>query len=146
MKITTILSFLMLVAVLAFAGGASAQTVGTMPVLYNASGQTVNTSGGTLPSGTYYLATGALDPVTYYGDGTFRYDLLGTFGGSVYNPTGQAGNYTIPAQSLPSVGIPNTGAGGNALSTSIILAFSALAGVLGFLYVTRSSYAGSQQS
>lgn len=144
MKITSILSVLVFVAVLALAGGAYAQTTGMMPVLYNASGTAVNTSGGTLVSGTYYLATGALDSVTYYGDGTFRYDLTGTFGGSVYNPSGQAGNYTIPAQSVPSVGIPNTGAGGGAMNVFIVLALSALASAFGFMYVNRSSYAGSK--
>ena len=144
MKFTSIITFLVLVVFLVFSNGVSAQTTDLMPVFYNSAGQAVNTSGGTLPAGTYYQMPGQLGPVTYYGNGTFMYNLTGVFGGSVYNPTGQAGSYTVPAVSTPSVGIPNTGAGGNAISVSIILALSALASVAGLFYARSSKYADSK--
>ncbi len=143
MKFTSILSITLIASVLAFAGLASAQTTTTvtMPILYNADGQAVNTSGGTLPAGTYYLASGEVGPVTYYGDGTYYNSAAGVFGGSVYNATGEAGTFTVPAMtSTASVGIPNTGAGGDAIGVWVTLAISALASIAGALYLSRSRY------
>ncbi len=141
MKITSIFSVLALVALLVFAGVAHADTAATMIVLYDASGQPVNTVSGTLSAGTYYQLPGLVGPVTYYGDGTFRYNLSGTFGGSVFNPTGRAGIYFIPDSSIPpSVGIPNTGEGGNAAYLWTLIALGALVGVGGLTYLSRRAY------
>ncbi len=117
MKFSSILSVFVLAAVLAFSGGVFADTTGNMPILYNSSGTAVNTSTGVLPAGTYYLGVGATQPVTYFGDGSYFNAATRTYGGSVFNPTGRAGVYVIPAQgevadpSIPTgnVGLPNTG-------------------------------------
>ncbi len=135
--------------VLVFAVGASAQTVsvGVMPVLYDSDGDPVNTSGGVLLRGIYYLDTEGDVPVTYFGDGSFYNPATRMYGGSVYNPTGRAGSYTIPYSfsEVPptviptTVGIPNTGlGGGNSLTTWAILAISALVSVAGVSYISRS--------
>jgi hypothetical protein len=141
MKLTSMLSVFALALVLTFAGTAQAAT-GVMPVLYNSSGVAVNTSGGVLQAGTYYLGTGATQPVTYFGDGSFYNAATNMYGGSVYNPTGAAGIYNIPAQGeAPDpgpVGIPNTGAGGDAMGVWALLALSGSAAVAGAFYLARS--------
>src|SRR4051812_1936413 len=109
---------------------ASAQTAATMPVLYNQSGMQIN-AGNTsaLPAGYYYLGTGGTRQVYYYGNGTYFDPATGEFGGSVNNPSGQAGvnlgymtntgvytgstgtTGTTGSGSTP--GVPNTGSGGD---------------------------------
>ncbi len=150
MKISSLLSVFALALVLAFAGTVHADTMGTMPVLYNASGAAVNTSGTSLPAGTYYLGTNATQPVTYFGDGSFFNPATGTYGGSVYNPTGRAGTFVIPAQGEAvdptggtggAVGVPNTGAGGDSQMLWAVLGLSGLASVIGAAYLARSRHA-----
>lgn len=144
MKFTPMFAMLTLVLVLVFAGAASAATYGVMPVLYNSAGVAVNTSNSiALPAGTYYLGTGASQPVTYFGDGSFWNAATRTYGGSVYNPTGRAGTYTIPdvtpSEVPPAVGIPNTGSGGDAMGLWLVLALSGVAVVAG-AYYTRHAF------
>jgi hypothetical protein len=155
MKFTSILTVFTLALVLVFTGAAQADTIGTMPVLYNASGQAVNTSGGVLPAGTYYLGTGSTQPVTYFGDGSFYNAATRMYGGSVFNPTGAAGTFTIPAAGeapaptpgtgtgtgTGSVGVPNTGMGGEASLLWAVLGLSAVAGVAGASYLARGRHA-----
>ncbi len=141
MKIRSFLAVIfLLAAAFAFAGSAHAQTFGTMPVLYNASSQPVNTSGGTLPAGTYYLQTGGVEPVTYFAGGTFYDPATRMTGGSFFNPTGAAGVYAIPDNTGTTLGIPNTGAGGNAAAVWALLLVSGLVAVLGGTYLARSRY------
>ncbi len=119
--------------------GSVAVGTGIMPVLYNSSGQSVNTSGGSLAPGYYYLTTDAHQQVYYYGDGTFYNSTTGLFGGNVSNPTGAAGSYTVYGSgSAGTVGIPNTGVGGDAGVVWAMLAFSLLASLAGGVYVVRA--------
>ncbi len=117
MKFTNILAVFTLAFVLAFTV-VQADTLATMPVLYNASGVAVNSSGGVLPAGTYYLGVGATQPVNYFGDGSFYNPATRMYGGSVFNPTGRAGTFTVPSQGeapdpgtggVVAPGFPNTG-------------------------------------
>lgn len=149
MKFTSTLSVFVIAAALLFAGGAvQADTIGTMPVLYNSSGQAVNTSGGVLPAGTYYLGMNATQPVTYFGDGSFYNAATNLYGGSVYNPTGAAGTFVIPTQGEAidptTVGVPNTGMGGDAANLWVTLALSGLAAAFGAYYIARSRYVASK--
>ncbi len=137
MKFKSILSiFLVFVAVLGFTGLAHADSLGVMPVLFDSSGHAVNTSGGTLQRGSYFLQVGGVEPVFYYGDGTYFDSLTGLFGGSVFNPSGGAGTYVIPG-STEVVGIPNTGQGGGAPALWALLGISALTVLAGASYATR---------
>ncbi len=143
MKFSKIVAVAAFAFVLLLANGAHAQTYGTMPALYNSTGGQVNGSGTILAPGTYYLQSNGTMPVTYFGDGTYYNPSTNTFGGSVYDPTGVAGLYTIPVTSgtTGSVGIPNTGAGGNASANMIALAVAGLAAVAGAAYLVRSRHA-----
>jgi hypothetical protein len=145
MKSKLILSALVLGCVLAVSTAVSAQTTGTMPTLYNSSGQSVNTSGGTLQRGYYFLSpSGTGSQVYYYGDGTYYNFATGAFEGNVANSTGGAGSYMIPAATTGgsgtggTVGIPNTGVGGDAGVAWAVLAMSAFAAALGVLYIVRA--------
>ncbi len=142
MKSLAMLSLVMVFAfAFAFAGAAHAATYGTMPVLYNSSGDAVNTSGGTLAAGTYYLMSNGTHPVRYSSDGTYYDPATNLYGGSVFNPTGAAGTYTVPG-TVP--GVPNTGAGGDALATWMTLALSAGAACVGAAYLARSRYVATK--
>ena len=150
MRYISIFLSLVFVFALGVSGSAQAQTTGMMPVLYNSSGQAVNSSTSTttaLPAGTYYLQPGSSQPVNYLGNGIYYNPATQSYGGSVYNQNGQAGSYTVPASTGSmgttgtSVGIPNTGAGGDVFTTWLALLFSALAIAGGVSYFARSRYA-----
>ena len=123
-------------------GSASAQTMATMPTLYNQSGTAVNIATNSyLPAGTYYLAPGgsAATQVRYYGNGMFYNPTIGIYGGSVNDPNGTAGvtlNYVASVENAP--GVPNTGMGGYALFTWMTLAISGLVAVAGLAYLMNA--------
>ena len=119
-----------------------------MPVLYNASGQPVNTNTtGPLAAGYYYLGTGAPQQVYYYGNGVYYTPATGVYGGSAVNdPNGTSGvalgystDDTNPTSVSTTPGVPNTGAGGEATATWITLILAALvvAGGVAYLVSTR---------
>lgn len=135
---------LIMAASLSWSALAQAQTASSMPVLYNSSGNTVNTSGGTLSAGTYYLGgtpSQGGHQVQYLGNGTYYDPTTLTYGGSVSDPNGTAGvsfGYTVPSTSP---GIPNTGAGGNASTTWFVLIASAVVALGGMAYISRQALA-----
>jgi hypothetical protein len=122
----------------------------TMPVLYDQSGNAVNTgSGTTLSAGWYYTQPGgnASQQVYYYGNGTYYDPTTRMYGGSTQNPSGASG-FVIPATGgtgttgtgtgtgttgtgtgTVTPGVPNTGAGGDALLNWMLLLSAA--GLLG---------------
>ena len=109
----------------------------TMPPLYNSSNTQVNSTSAYLPAGYYFLAGG--QQVYYYGNGTYYNATAGVYGGSVNNPNGLAGvslGYVASASTVP--GLPNTGAGGNALLNWMLLVASALVASAGLSYLIRS--------
>ncbi len=132
---------------------ASAQTTvsgvqAVMPVLYNAAGQTVNVNTtGPLAAGYYYLSPGAVQQVYYYGNGVFYNAATGVYGGSaVNNPNGTAGvalgystDVTNPSSVTTTPGVPNTGAGGEAMATwiTLVLAAVVVAGGVAYLVISR---------
>lgn len=128
---------------------AMAQTyqAATMPVLYNSSGQAVNIGNTTALAAGYYSLSPGGQQVYYYGNGTFYNPSTETYGGSVTNPLGTAGvnlGYSVTVMSPDATyaatpGVPNTGAGGEALATWITLALSLAIAASGisYLIVTR---------
>jgi hypothetical protein len=72
----------------------SGRTMATMPIFYVQNGSTVNTNGGYLTSGYYYIGGGLSSgghQVQYYGNGTFYDPSILQYGGSVTVPNGTAG-------------------------------------------------------
>ena len=142
-KSTSILAFAAFLAVSVTAvSGVSAQTVATMPILYSQSGVAMNiATNSALAAGTYFLAPGGsvTNEVQYYGNGMFYNPSLGIYGGSVTaDPNGTAGvalNYVSAVENAP--GIPNTGAGGEALAVWMTLAISGLVAVGGLAYLVK---------
>ena len=143
-KSTSILAFAAFLAVSVMAvASASAQTIATMPTLYNAYGVAVNVSTNTsLAAGTYFLAPGdsVTTEVQYFGNGMYYNPALGIYGGSVTaDPNGTAGvalNYVSAVENAP--GIPNTGAGGEALAVWMTLAISGLIAIGGLAYLMNA--------
>lgn len=136
-----------------FAVGASAvmnahaQVMATMPVLYNASGQAVNTVPNVpLAAGWYFLQPGGSSTyeVYYAGNGTYSYydTNMGSYGGSVNDPDGTAGvtlNYVATLLSSPGTpGIPNTGAGGDSTMVWVTLILSGLVAGAGLAFLVSS--------
>ena len=125
-------------ASLAVGLSAHAQVAATMPVLYDANGNTVNTGVGPLPAGNYYLGGGPATgghQIYYYGNGTYYDATTQTYGGSTSDPNGTSGaalNYATPTVTP---GVPNTGAGGMAAYNWAILIVSGvvLAGALAYI-------------
>jgi hypothetical protein len=123
--------------------GVQAQNVtGTlMPVLYDQSGDEVNTASGTLSAGWYYTqpSGNTNQQVYYYGNGTYYDPVTRTYGGSVLNPSGRAG-FVITSTTPPPIpttpGVPNTGAGGDALLNWLLLISAA--GLVGAMIVYAS--------
>jgi len=118
-----------------------AQSVATMPVIYNQAGAAVNMSTGYLPAGYYYLGNNpaGTHQIYYYGNGTFYDPSIQQYGGSVGDPNGTYGvslGYIIPSST---VGLPNTGAGGNSFSTWTLLIVSTLVAIVGASYMTTAS-------
>lgn len=152
MKLISTLFVLLIIAVFGFGTftvhAQTQATSGTMPILYNSSGSAVNTSGTYLPTGTYYLDTGGQHWVSY-SDGVYYDPSTNTFGGSIYNPTGRAGTFSysgpqsntgsINNTTYSNVGVPNTGAGGDAEMTWVVLALAAIFGIAGAVYYVRTS-------
>ncbi len=126
---------------------AHAQVMATMPVLYNAAGQAVNTVPNIpLAAGWYFLQPGASTnyEVYYAGNGTYSYynTSMGSYGGSTMNPNGTAGvtlNYVASLLNSPGTvttpGIPNTGAGGNSTNLWLTLVTSGLVTATGLAYL-----------
>ena len=115
----------------------NAQTVGTMPMLFNQNNVEVNGSNTYLAAGYYNLAGG--QQVYYYGNGTFYNATAQTYGGSVNNPSGMAGVSIGSAGSAATApGLPNTGVGGNAAMNWTILLASAAIAVAGIAYLGKS--------
>jgi hypothetical protein len=128
----------LILAAAGLAGAVVANAATTMPALYNSAGIEVN-NGNTTPlaTGYYYLAPGASlsTQVYYYGNGTYYDSTTGTYGGSVADPNGTAG-VTINGSSAP--GVPDTGAGGNAVAVAMTLLASGLVVAAGATYLFRS--------
>lgn len=138
-------------ALLPFAASAQTTTASgvqaVMPVLYNANSQPVNVNTtGPLAAGYYYLSTGAVQQVYYYGNGVYYNAATGVYGGSaVNNPNGTAGvalGYSTDVTSPTTVvtpGVPNTGAGGEAMATwiTLIVAAVVVAGGVAYLVISR---------
>ena len=120
-------------------GSASAQTAATMPTLYNQYGQSVNVASNTsLAAGWYYLAPGAVasTQVDYLGNGMYYNPTTQLYGGSVNDPSGTAGvalDYVSSVENVP--GIPNTGAGGEALAAWTLLVLSGMVAGAGIVYL-----------
>ncbi len=113
-----------------------AQTM-SMPVFYDVNGNEVNTNndGSFLQAGTYYRNSNGTGEVFYYGNGRFYDPSTMTYWGSEVNSTGASGvaisNLTPTfAQDNSGVftpGVPNTGAGGQAVTNWLMLAGVVLA-------------------
>ena len=89
--VITVLSVLIGTGVIA---AVNAQTVMTMPTIYNQYGSPVNTGSGYLPAGYYYLGGGASTgghQIEYYGNGTYYDPSIQQYGGSVADQNGTAG-------------------------------------------------------
>jgi hypothetical protein len=114
----------------------------TMPVLYNQSGQAVNTGNTAVPAGYYYLQTGgAGTQVYYYGNGVYYNPAIGEYGGSVSDPNGTAGRelgYVVVGSTLATnnPGVPNTGNGGNAPGAWALLIVSGIVVLAGAASLT----------
>lgn len=121
----------------------NAQTVATMPTLYNQSGVAVNNMTNTyLSAGWYYLAPGAQasNQVYYYGNGTYYNANTQLYGGSVNDPNGTAGvslGY-VNSVNVNAPGIPNTGAGGNSTMVWTTLVLSGLVTAAGLAYLVNA--------
>jgi len=117
----------------------------TEPAIYNSAGMQVNAGNTTpLPAGYYYLTTGAQSnmEIYYNGDGTFLNMESGMYGGSVSDPNGTAGVTLVYGTRTGTsvVGVPNTGAGGNAAMVWMALAVTGVIAVAGVGYIaTRKS-------
>lgn len=124
---------------------ASAQMAATMPVLYNSTGQVVNSGNTTaLGAGYYFLNANGTSQVYYYGNGTYYNAATGEYGGSVSNPLGTSGaslgyvNNTSVVTGTTYPGVPNTGVGGEAAATWTTLALSGLIVLLGSTYLVAT--------
>ena len=140
-KSLLILSLIMTVLLVSFAGVNAQTTTGsqnaTMPVLYDEDGTSLNTEANErLDAGWYYLQSGR--QVYYDGAGVYFDPATGLYGGSSANPNGTAGvilNYVPYTGTIMTPGVPNTGLGGNATLTWVILALSGAFAVAGISYM-----------
>lgn len=126
-------------ASLTFSASVHAQTNSvTFPVLYNSSGQAVNsgTSGTSLPAGYYFTSPGGTQ-VYYYGNGTYYDPSTHLYGGTVNDPSGAAGVYYVNSSTGTVVGAPNTGAGGESPLMWFLLVASGIVAIGGISYLTR---------
>jgi hypothetical protein len=136
-------TFLIALAFLVGVGGVSmvsAQSLATMPVLYNQNGAAVNTGAGSLIAGYYFLGGSQAQgghQVYYYGNGTFYDPTTLTYGGSVRDPSGTAG-VNLGYGTTVTPGLPNTGLGGDAATNWIVLGIMALVAVSGVTYLGMS--------
>jgi hypothetical protein len=98
---------------------------GATPVFYNAPNGTAANPGGTpLNAGYYYASNG--DQVYYYGNGTYYDPTTQTYGGQAFGTS---------ASLVP--GVPNTGAGGMATETWLVLLASLAIAGSGIAFITR---------
>ena len=131
---------MMLVAVFIIGAQTShAQTLSTMPFLYNTNGDVVNSPGSSpLAAGYYYVGGGPSQDgqeVNYYGNGVYYNMTTQTYGGSITDPNGTAGiSINSVAPGTPALGAPNTGAGGVATTNWLILIISGFAFVGSIFY------------
>ena len=139
----------LLALLLAMGGGeVFAQTLPSMPPLYDASGNQVNqTSNPPLAPGNYYLGGSASQGghlVNYVGNGAYYDPTTGTYGGAAGDPSGMAGivssyNSSIAQTALTASSSPNTGVGGVAAYNWSILLITGIAFATSAAYiVTRS--------
>jgi hypothetical protein len=125
----------------------NAQSV-TMPALYDQSGTQVNSANSTsrLQAGTYYLNNNGTNEVYYYGNGNYYDPRTMTYWGTNTNSNGAAGtgiinlsaslaqtntntntgntgtgDTTTGSDTTLTPGVPNTGAGGAALTNWLLL-------------------------
>ncbi len=105
----------------------------TTPVFHTQTGvQVYNTAGASIAPGIYYLANDT--QIYYYGNSIYYNPNTQTYG-SITDPSYISTNYPYSVSSTaPIVGIPNTGAGGNAGSTWLTLA------ALGMLVLAGGAY------
>lgn len=121
-----------------------------MPTLYNQSGSPVNTGGGSLAAGWYYLQGGR--QIYYYGNGTYYDPIAGTYGGSVNNPTGAAGANLYNFAQTPGTGtgtgtggtgvtpgLPNTGSADRAMYNWMTLAILGAIIITSLVYLARTT-------
>jgi hypothetical protein len=117
---------------------AFAQTsTAVMPALYNSSGTEVNSTTASLAAGYYYLGLPSAGghQVEYYGNGTYYDPTTMTYGGSVNDPSGMAGVSLGYNASGTTIGLPNTGAGGNAGLNWAILGIAGIVAIAGMAYL-----------
>ncbi len=122
-----------------------AQQQATMPALYDQSGNQVNNGNTSVPAGYYYLQPGGQmnSRVYYLGNGTYYNPSTGMYGGSINNPSGKSGvplGYSEAVLAVNAPGVPNTGTGGDAFYTWMMLIVSGIVAIAGVIYAAIAGH------